>query len=391
MQTLELRPREEQRLRTGHLWVFANELQSLPPATPGDLVQVATAKGDIIGTGFYNPVSQIAVRLLGTTETTIGSDFFVRRLAAALALRERLLPGETAYRWVFGEADLMSGLIVDRYASTVVVQMLSAGMDRHRDDIVTAIRTVAPDVTGIVERNTAATRKKEGLDLRDGILWGTVPPSVDIVENGIMLGLDLLGGQKTGYFLDQKINRRFVADLAAGRTVLDCFCNVGGFALNAARGGAVEAVGIDSSATAVAAARRHAERNGLANCRFEQKDAFDELRDQLDQGRQWDIVVLDPPSFAKQRSAVGRARAGYAELNRTAIKLLAPGGLLVSSSCTQLVPEAMLMDILWTEAARLQKRLRLLHRGQQAPDHPILLAMPETQYLKFLVFDVVDA
>jgi len=385
-----MRPREEQRIKSGHLWVYRNELSDVIPAESGALVRVSTFDGASMGTGFYNPQSKIAIRLLGGEIENVDTDFFIQRIGAAQAVRERVLPGETAYRVVFGEADLMSGLIVDRYGDYLVVQTLAAGMDRRMPQIVDALLAVFPNVKGIVEKNMAATRTREGLDLREGVIRGTVPDTVDIVENGLNLRIDLAGGQKTGYFLDQKINRRTVASFAEGKRVLDCFCNVGGFALNAARAGAAEAVGIDSSAAAVAAARRNAELNGLANCRFEQANVFDLLREQVQQGRTWDIVVLDPPSFAKSRSAVKGAQAGYAELNRTAMKLLAPGGLLVSASCTQLVPESMLMDILYRESARLRRRLRLLHRGGQAPDHPVLLAMPETQYLKFLVFDVVQ-
>jgi 23S rRNA (cytosine1962-C5)-methyltransferase len=269
--------------------------------------------------------------------------------------------------------------------------MLSAGMDRHRDNIVEAIRTVFPNALGIVEKNMAQTRLKEGLTLREGPVWGTVPETVDIVENGLTLRIDLVGGQKTGYFLDQKINRAVVASLARGRTVLDCFCNVGGFALNAAAAGAHQAVGVDSSAVAIAAAQRNAEINGLTNARFETANVFDLLREHAANGTMWDMVILDPPSFAKSRAVLRKAHAGYGELNRLAMKVIKPGGILVSASCTQLVPEAALLDIIYTEAARLRKRLRLLHRCTQSPDHPVLLSMPETQYLKLFVFDVHDS
>lgn len=392
MQTLSLRPREDDRLRGGHLWVFRDELQRMPsPPSTGEIVRVCASDGSPLGTGFYHATSKIAVRMLGGDVETADAAFFTRRLQAANTLRTRVLPGATAYRMVFGESDLLSGLVIDRYHDVVVVQMLAAGMDQRRDAIVEAIRVTLPSVRGILERNTAKVREKEGLELRDGVLWGDVPPTVDIKENGVTYRLDLLGGQKTGYFLDQRTNRAWVGALSQGKRVLDCFCNVGGFALNAAKGGAALALGVDSSAPAVEAATRNAELNVLDNARFEQANVFDVLRREAEEGRTWDIVVLDPPSFAKARSAVPRAQAGYAEINRAAMRILAPGGILVSASCTQLVPEHMLMDILYAEAARLRKRLRLLHRGEQAPDHPVLLAMPETQYLKFLAFDVVDA
>jgi 23S rRNA (cytosine1962-C5)-methyltransferase len=391
MMTLTLKPREHLRLRGGHLWVFTDELTALPEAEPGTVVRVVTHDGVSYGTGFYNPQSKIAVRLLGTEEERIDAEFIASRLRSAQLLRERVLPGESAYRVVFGESDLMSGLIIDRFGDHFTMQMLSAGFDRLRDEIVTAIRDVFPHVHGIIERNTARTRLKEGLDLRDGILFGDVPEHIEITENGLKIIVDLAGGQKTGYFLDQKVNRRIAASFAHGRSVLDCFCNVGGFALNAAAAGATEVLGVDSSASAVEAAERNARHNGLEHCAFQTANVFDVLRAHADEGRVWDVVILDPPSFAKTRGAIPRAKAGYAELHRAALRVVAPGGVLISSSCTQLVPEDMLLEIIEREAARNRRRLRLLHRGSQAPDHPVLLAMPETQYLKFLVFDTAGS
>lgn len=388
MITLRLRPKEEDRLLAGHLWVFKDELSTIPDVPPGTLVRVTDRHATSYGVGFANPMSKITVRLLATETETIDAVFFTERLRCAQRLREQVLPGETAYRVLFGESDFMSGLIIDRYADHFVIQMLSAGMDQHRDDIVAAIRNVFPSAKSVIEKNMAQTRLKEGLELREGLVWGEAPEHVVIQENGLRLQIDLLGGQKTGYFLDQKINRRIVGSFANGRSVLDCFCNVGGFALNAAAHGATEAVGVDSSAAAIAAAQRNAEINGLANARFEVANVFDLLRAHAAEGRTWDMIILDPPSFAKNRNVLRQAHAGYAELNRLAMKVLAPGGILVSASCTQLVPEATLLDILYTEAARMRKRLRLLHRCTQAPDHPVLLAMPETQYLKLFVFDV---
>ncbi|MEY3386129.1 MAG: hypothetical protein RIR53_940 [Bacteroidota bacterium] len=389
MLTLTLKPREERRLRDGHLWAYRDELVHAPDAVPGELVRLVAHDGSSLGSGLYNPLSKIAVRLLGGEVETLDTHFFVRRFQTSLQLRRRMLPNEESYRLVFGEADLLSGLIVDVYGQYAALQMLSAGMDRAKPRVIEALLQVLPDLKGIIEKNTAQTRKKEGLELVDAVVWGEIPERVHVRENGLALEIDLLGGQKTGYFLDQKINRRVVGSLSAGRSVLDCFCNVGGFALNAAAGGARLALGVDSSVTAIEGARRHAEINGLENCTFEQANVFDLLREHVQRGRTWDVVILDPPSFAKSRTAIRGALAGYAELNRTAMKLLEPGGLLVSSSCTQLVSEHDLLDILYRESARIRKRLRLVHRGLQAPDHPVLLSMPETQYLKFLVFEVI--
>ncbi len=389
MLTLTLKPREERRLRDGHLWAFRDELAHAPEAEPGELVRLVSHDGASLGTGFYNPLSKIAVRLLGGEVESADADFFFRRFSQALALRQRFMGNEQAYRLIFGEADMLSGLIVDLYGDVIVLQMLAAGMDRRKPAIVDALRRLFPNLRGIIEKNTAQTRVKEGLTLLDAVVWGDVPDTIQVRENGLLLELHLLTGQKTGYFLDQKFNRRVVGSLAHGRSVLDCFCNVGGFALNAAHGGASLSLGVDSSETAVRDAMRHAELNGLENCQFVKANVFDLLREHVDEGRIWDMVILDPPSFAKSRGAIRGALAGYAELNRTAMKLLQPGGLLVTSSCTQLVSEHDLLDILYRESARIRKRLRLVHRGSQAPDHPVLLAMPETQYLKFLVFEVI--
>ena len=386
---LTLRPREERRIKEGHLWVFTTDLSAIPQMEPGSLIRLSTSDGASLGTGFYNPLSKIAIRLLGGEIDVVDEDFFVERITRAARLRALLLPNAEAYRVVFGEADLLSGLIVDLYGTTLVIQTLSAGMDSRKDLIVSALRRVFPAATGIIEKNLSQMRTKEGLELTEGVIWGEVPSTVQFRENDILLEVDITAGQKTGYFLDQKLNRKIVADLSAGRTVLDCFCNVGGFALNAAKGGATESVGIDSSAPAIESAQHHATINNLSACSFVKANVFDYLREQVAEGRKWDMVILDPPSFAKHRGALRGALAGYAELNRTALKLLDSGGILVTASCTQIVPEHDLLDIIYRESARVRRRLRLIHRGSQAPDHPVLLAMPETQYLKFLVFEVM--
>lgn len=388
MQTIKLKPKEHHRIAGGHLWVFSNELASTPPAALGEVLGVESSDGRFLGIGFYNPNSRIAIRMVSTKEETIDVDFFIRSFTRALALRKALLPNANAYRLVFGEGDGLSGLIVDRFADTLVLQMHSAGMDLRLPLIIEALRTVIPEVTGIVERNTMNTRSKEGLELRDGLVWGRVPDTVSFSEEGVALEIDVIGGQKTGYFLDQRVNRTWVQQHAKGKRVLDAFCNVGGFALHAGIGGAMEVLGIDSSASAIAAARHHAAINTLPQVTFLQANVFDVLRDHAAEQKTWDMIILDPPSFAKNRNALAGARAGYAELNRTALKLLTQGGLLISASCTQLVPEHELLDIVYRESARLKVTLRLVHRGNQSPDHPVLLSMPETQYLKFLVFEV---
>ncbi len=389
MKTVQLRPREHYRLIEGHQWIFRNELQQATDAEPGEVVMVLTNDGRELGIGFYHPTSRISVRMAGAPSETVNTEYFEQRIRRALRLRQHYMPEAQAYRVVFGEADMLGGLIVDRFADTLVLQTFSAGMDMRLSMIVQALLHVLPNTTGIIERNTMATRRKEGLPLREGVLYGDVPNTVKFTENNIVLEASVHTGQKTGYFLDQSVNRRWVQDHSRGLRVLDAFCNVGGFALHAASGGATSVLGVDSSAIAIEQAQRHARMNALDTVQFLQANVFDVLREHAQQGITWDMIILDPPSFAKSRDARSGARAGYAELNRSALKLLRSGGQLITSSCTQLVPEYELMDIVYAEAARLRIPLRLVHRGVQAPDHPVLLAMPETSYLKFLVFDVL--
>lgn len=388
METVRLRPKEHQRLLGGHQWVFRNEISQTPQAELGEIVRVVSHSDRFLGIGFYHPTSRIAVRIISDIEERIDVEFFAKRIQRALELRHRLLPQAEAYRLVFGEADMLSGLIVDRFDNTLVMQMHSAGMDVRINEIVDALRHVIPDVTGIVERNTMGTRVQEGLPHRDGVVWGSVPDRITFLEGPANLEIDVLGGQKTGYFLDQRINREWIGKHVSGKRVLDAFCNVGGFSLHAGHGGAAHVVGIDSSATAIAAATHHATINNLSQVQFRKANMFDALREYAANEEQWDVIILDPPSFAKSRQSLGGARAGYAELNRSALKLIPSGGLLVSASCTQLFAEHDLLDVVYEESARLRRTLRLVHRGNQAPDHPVLLAMPETQYLKFLVFEV---
>ncbi|GMV54175.1 MAG: class I SAM-dependent rRNA methyltransferase [Chlorobi bacterium] len=388
MKIARLKPHKHKNLYGGYQWVFTTELAEPPQAAAGDIVTVISDAGREIGIGFYNPKSRIAVRIIGTCDDVVDTGFFVNRFRQALALRTRFVGSSQAYRLVFGESDMLSGLIIDIFSNVAVVQTFSYGMDIRLTEISNALRTVLPHLTAIVERNTMQVRIKEGLPLREGVLWGAVSGPVEFTENGIRLFANVLDGQKTGYFLDQKVNRHWVQQYSRGLSVLDTFCNVGGFALNAGLGGAVQVLGIDSSASAIESARLHAAANGLTTVNFEVGNVFDVLKDQALSGRTWDMVILDPPSFAKTRSALAGARSGYATLNRAALKLIPPNGYLVTSSCTQLVTEHDLLDIVYAEAARLNKSLRLIHRGNQAPDHPILLAMPETQYLKFLVFSV---
>jgi 23S rRNA (cytosine1962-C5)-methyltransferase len=293
------------------------------------------------------------------------------------------------YRLVHGEADLLPGLVVDRYGDYLAVLTFSVGMDLRLPLIVEALRQVVPETKGIVEKNCSRLRDLEQLPQRQRILYGSIPEQLVLEEFGLQLELRLLEGQKTGAYLDQRYHRALTGRLAQGLRVLDCFTYCGGFALHAARHGAQEVLGIDSSARALDCARRNAALNRLEQVRFHEADVFSFLREQVSGGAQWDMVILDPPAFAKSRRHVPAAKRGYAELNRLALLLIPSGGYLVTSSCSHHVFEAVFLEVIFTEAARLGRQLRLLYRGTQPPDHPILLSMPETQYLKFFLFAVL--
>lgn len=387
---LRLRDGAHRRIRSGHLWIYRDELEPpLPALTAGDIVRVETSYGYDLGVGFYHPSSKIAVRLL-VWGGDVGEAFFDQRIRRALALRQSLYSTSCVYRLVFGEADLLPGLIVDRYQDWLAVQFLSVGMDARRQMIVAALRQVLPDIRGIIAKNDSVLRDKEGLPRQEEILWGDIPEHITVQLDGVRMHADLVGGQKTGLYLDQRINYRLVAPFARGRRVLDCFTHQGGFAIHCACAGAQEVVGIDSSASAIALAQENAVLNGVeGRCRFIEADVFDFLKDAVHAGERWDMVILDPPAFAKSTHHVERAVRGYAEINRRALQLLGDGGILVTATCSHHISAALLGDIVTGEARRAGCRVRLLARGMQAPCHPIYPPMPETEYLALLVFEVL--
>ncbi|HWP35257.1 MAG TPA: class I SAM-dependent rRNA methyltransferase [Thermodesulfobacteriota bacterium] len=394
MRTLTLRPREDRRLRAGHPWIFSNEIAPFgqrPPAfEPGELVYVADAHGRRLGVAYYNPHTLIAARLLVRDGRPIDREFFLERVRAALALRERHFPGQRVYRLVFGEADGLPGLVVDRYGDVLVVEPQTAGMERLLPLALEALETLlAP--AGIVIRRDAAGRRLEGLPLADPEVRGRVETPLLVELGGLVLEVDPLRGQKTGFFLDQRVNYGRVDAVAAGGRVLDVFCYGGAFGLRAARAGAREVVLVDSSAAALAAARRNAERNGLLErCRFEQADAFDYLTQADARGERFDLVILDPPAFARSRKQVAGARRGYKEVNRRAFRLLAPGGYLLTCSCSYHIDRETFRDIVRDAAADAGRSAVIVESGGQAPDHPVLLGCPETDYLKCLLVAVRD-
>jgi 23S rRNA (cytosine1962-C5)-methyltransferase len=382
-----LKKNEERRILAGHPWVFSNEIRETygSPAA-GDVVELMQASGATVGIGLYHPHSLIALRLLGETLEEIDQQFFFRRLARALKVRATLFPGATCYRLVHGEADFLPGLIVDRYNDYLAVQTLSLGMDLRLPMICEALEQLLHPAA-IVERNESPLRLLEQLPQEKGILRGSVQP-ITIEEHGLRYTVDILEGQKTGFFLDQRENRAAAAHYCRSGAVLDCFCNDGGFALNAARGGASSVLALDASADAVARARANAALNGLTTIAFEQADVFERLDSLAAEGRRFDAVILDPPSFTRTKKNVQPAKQGYRDLHRKALALLQSGGILFTASCSHHIEPEVFLAIVDQTARKAGKRLQLLEWRGAAPDHPTLPAVPETKYLKVGVFTV---
>lgn len=371
------------RAASGHPWIFASDVVDRGDAAPGDAVRVLDPKSKFLGVAHYSSTSQITLRLLSNRPEIIDRTFFRARLAAALAHRERVVQNSDAYRLVFSEGDLLPGLIVDRYGPYLTLQTLSQGMDRARDVIVECLKELL-EPAGILARNDASVRKLEGLSLEVVTLAGVIPERVHIRMNGLQLEADLLHGQKTGVYLDQRENYLAAGRWARGR-VLDCFTSSGGFALHAAaQADSVEAV--DSSAGVLATAEANARANGIANINFRQAEVFEFLSG-LE--RRYSMVVLDPPAFAKSRRAVDDAARGYKDINLRALRLLDSGGVLVTCSCSHHMSEGAFYEVIAQAALDAGKTLRVLERRTQASDHPILLTVPETMYLKCLVLEVL--
>jgi 23S rRNA (cytosine1962-C5)-methyltransferase len=372
------------RVLSGHPWIFSSDVADRGDAQPGDCVRVEDPKGRLLGSAHFSSTSQIVLRMLSTQDEPADRAFFERRIRQAIAHRRSVVEGSDAYRVVFSEADLLPGLIVDRYAGYLSVQLLTQGMDRARGAIVDCLaELLSPN--GIVARNDASVRKLEGLAVETSVIAGDVPERVPIRMNGLKLQADLLHGQKTGVYLDQRENYVAAARYARGR-VLDCFTSTGGFALHVApKAESVE--GIDSSVPALNTARANGDANGISNVQFREADVFDYL---AGSARQFSTIILDPPAFAKSRKMLDDAARGYREINFRALRMLEPGGILVTCSCSHHVSEAMLLEIVAQAALDAKKSLRVMERRVQAADHPILLTVPETLYLKCLVLQAVD-
>ena len=400
--TVLLRPGEADRIVAGHPWIYQGSILRLTqPADDGALVQVKDHRQRFVGVGFLNSRSRIRVRMIASERVVVDEGFFEERIRAALAVRRKHLPEAASFRVVNAESDSLSGLIVDRYEDVLVLQMSSLGMDRRKDMIIGALQKVfSPGA--ILERNDIGARKFEGLPDAHGVVAGKVPADGAVIRvqlNGLNFEVDLLAGHKTGLYLDQQLNYRLVADLISrspGGQVLDAFTFQGGFAIHAARAGAAHVHAIDQSAEALAAATRNAGANGLADrCSFEAVNVFDWLKGQtaVKQNEKliprFDAIILDPPSFTRNRAAVPDALRGYKEIHVRALKLLKQCGLLASFCCSHHVDARMFQDVILSAAYDTRRLLRKVTAFTQSPDHPIIPMIPETEYLKGFAFEVV--
>ena len=380
-----LKKNEEHRVLAGHQWVFSNEIKSVRGnPESGDVVELLRSDEKFLGVGFFNPHSLIAFRLLSREHESMTFEFFERRITQALNLRKRLYGDAESFRLVHGEGDFLPGLIIDKYNEFLSIQTLSVGMDR-RLTLVCDVLESTFHPKAIVERNESPLRSLEQLPLQKGVLRGTVGQTI-IAENGLKFKVDLMNSQKTGFYLDQRENRKAVQRYAHNSTVLDLFCNEGGFSLYAAAAKATSVHGIDISEVAIANAKVNATINEVSNARFE--DVFERLAKLHEAGSRFDVAILDPPSFSRNRKTVATALKGYKEINTGALKLVNQGGILVTASCSHHVTEESFLETIEASGRAAHRSLQLLEFRGASPDHPTLSAMPETKYLKFAIFAV---
>ena len=381
-----LKKNEEKRILTGNGWVYANEVAKITGKDKnGSLATVVSSNGRFIGKGYINHLSKILVRIFIRDERS-DEEVIKERLVEAVNLRKRL-GFSSCYRAVYAEADLLPGLIVDKYGEALSVQFLTLGMDLRKDFIVECLKEIfAP--RAIIERSDVAVRQKEGLSLKKGVICGEDISRIETEENGLKLSIDLIDGQKTGYFLDQKENRFALRRYAKDKSVLDCFCNAGGFGLNAAAAGAKTVTFLDISPVALSEVNKNASLNGITNIQTIECDVFEKLREYKAEKKKFDLIVLDPPAFCKSGEDVAAALKGYKDINVLAMKLLNDDGILVSSSCSHFVTPTMFKRMLAESAASAGKRAKILEERGQSPDHPVLLGADESAYLKFVILSV---
>ena len=383
------------RIRNGHPWIFSTQvIRQEGEAQPGDVVQVLDERKRPLGQGYINPHSKILVRLLtADPDERVNKGLIRSRIERAWKFRERMGYSGSC-RVVFGEADGMPGLVVDRFADAddaaytlLSVQFLTLGMERWKEVVLAALEDLLRP-SGIYLRNDVAVREKEGLPLHKDFHGRPFRTELNIEENGLKIAVDIAAGQKTGHFLDQVLNHAAMKHISAGMRVLDCFTHTGGFALHAAKYDAADVEGIDISEEAVSLASKNAMMNDLRNCRFTAGNVFDRLTEASRAGQQWDVIVLDPPAFAKSKGALENAYRGYKEINLRALKCLPSGGFLVTCSCSQHMTPDLFKRMVADAARDAGKRVREIHQGSQPPDHPILWGVPEPHYLKCLVLEV---
>jgi 23S rRNA (cytosine1962-C5)-methyltransferase len=377
------------RIENGHPWIFGNEIAETDESVkPGDIVTVYNGNKKFIGKGFFNPQSQIAIRLLTRDENeTVDSRFIQKRIEAAWNYRKKIGYTENC-RLVFGEADGLPALIIDKFGEHFVIQTLALGMDIWKPAIVSTLEKIF-HTSKIYERNDVPVRELEGMVQQKGFLSAPFDTKIIVQENGIKMEVDLENGQKTGYFLDQRDNRRAIRHIVKDAEVLGAFCYTGSFEVHAGHYGAKSVLGLDISENAVNAARKNAILNGLENrVHFEAVNAFDVLKQWAKENKKFDVVMLDPPAFTKNREHIGKAVSGYKEINLRGMKLLRSGGFLVSSSCTNLVAPQLFLDTIRSAAKDAGKKIRQVNYQAQSPDHPIAWGLENTHYLKFLIVEV---
>lgn len=383
-------------IKKGGMWIYDNEIALVAGSFKnGDIVIVHDFDGYPLGKGFINQISKIRIRML---TRDIGQDidntFFIKRLENAWEYRKKTVDTDSC-RIVFGEADYLPGIVIDKFADILVVQSLALGMDRYKDLIVQGLKEILArdgiNIRGVYERSDAKVRLQEGMERVKGFIGGEFDTEVQIVENGVKYYVDVKEGQKTGFFLDQKYNRKAIRKLCKDAKVLDCFTHTGSFALNAAQAGAKSVLGIDASGSGIAQAVRNAELNGLQGvAEFECADVFDKLPELEEAGEKFDVVILDPPAFTKSRNSVKNAVKGYREINLRAMKIVKDGGFLATCSCSHFMDYELFTKTIGQAAANVHKVLRQVEFRTQAPDHPILWEAGESYYLKFYIFQVIE-
>ncbi len=393
---VKLKKGEGRALKNGGLWVYDNEIDTIiGEYINGDLVYVHDFDDYYLGCGFINTNSKITVRIMSRIKgQEIDQEFIAMRVKAAWDYRKATVDTDSC-RIIFGEADFLPGIVIDKFSDVLVVQSLALGIDRLKHEIIDSLKAVLDSdgipIRGVYERSDAKVRQNEGLERIKGFIGEPFDTKVEIVENGVKYLVDVAEGQKTGFFLDQKYNRAAIAKLCKGARVLDCFTHTGSFALNAGKCGAREVIGVDASELGVAQATENATLNGLSDTvKFITADVFDLLPELEKKEEQFDVVILDPPAFTKSKNSVKNAVKGYREINLRAMKLVKDGGYLATCSCSHFMTPELFAETIGQAAKNVKKRIRQVEYRTQAPDHPILWAADESYYLKFFIFQVVN-